>query len=507
MSIKILLLTLYPQFVSFNKLLGRILALEKGLKNIVAKAFAFSMVGNAGAKLLFTAAILVVIKVISKEQFGVANIVLAIFAITESINEMGLGVALVQKKEISKDQISALFWLSLLISFLLYPLLFFGAPLFSYFYEVQDLSPLIRVYGIVLIIYALNLVPRNLLVKDLEFKKLAIIDNIAMSAAATVMILMAYNNFGAWSIIFGDLTNRLFQLFGCFLAKPFIPALNFGFSKIKDMFYFGVYATGSRLLYNFYTHADYLIIGKVFGAEALGIYTLAYRLISDPVRTFAGIVNQVAYPTFSKLQNDIERLKKYFFTISRFSLLFTGSILVLIVVFIDWILNAGGYEKWLDAVPIAYIFAGVGIVRSISPLIPQLLNAAGQAKKNFIYSLCMSIGMPLGFFAASRISLFAVAWSWTIIYPFMVMILIFFGSSILKMSPLKFTVRFFSSLPILLVTGCVCFAIKFLLSKYYLQFPIATTVFSILFCALIIILIIFHREREVVMSLFAKRAK
>ncbi len=480
------------------------MALDKGLKNIVAKAFAFSVVGNAGAKLLFTAAILVVIKVISKEQFGVANIVLAIFAITESINEMGLGVALVQKKDISKDQISALFWLSLFISFLLYPLLFFGAPLLSYFYEVEELSSLIRVYGIVLVIYALNLVPRNLLVKELEFKKLAIVDNIAMSSAATVMILMAYNGFGAWSIIFGDITNRSMQLLGCFAAKPFIPSLFFKFSQIKAMFYFGVYATGSRLLYNFYTHADYLIIGKVFGAEALGIYTLAYRLVSDPVRTFAGVVNQVAYPTFSKLQNEMERLRKYFFTISRFSLLFTGSILILIVVFIDWILIAGGYEKWLDAVPIAYILAGVGIVRSISPLIPQLLNAAGQAKKNFIYSLCMSIGMPLGFFAASRISLFAVAWSWTIIYPFMVMILIFFGASILELTPIKFTIKFFSSLPILVVTGFTCFAIKLLLSKYHPEFPFLTTVFGVTFCALLTFLVILYREKEFVSSLFIK---
>ena len=481
------------------------MTLEKGLKKIVAKAFAFSMVGNAGAKLLFTAAILVVIKVISKEQFGVANIVLAVFAITESINEMGLGVALVQKKDIKKDHISALFWLSFFISFLLYPLLFFGAPLLSYFYEVEELTSLIRVYGIVLIIYALNLVPRNLLVKNLEFKKLAIIDNTAMSFAATVMIFMAYSGFGAWSIIFGDITNRFVQLLGCFAAKPFIPSLFFKFSQIKEMFYFGIYATGSRLLYNFYTHADYLIIGKVFGTEALGVYTLAYRLVSDPVRTFAGIVNQVAYPTFSKLQNEIGRLRKYFFTISRFSLLFTGSILVLIVVFIDWILIAGGYEKWSGAVPIAYILAGVGIVRSISPLIPQLLNAVGQARKNFIYSLCMSVGMPLSFYVASRFSLFAVAWSWTVIYPFMVMILIFFGASILELSPIKFTIKFFSSLPILAVTGFICFMIKLLLSKYHHEFPFLTTVSAVIFCSFIAILVILHREKEIVLSLFGKR--
>lgn len=478
-----------------------------GLKKTVAKAFAFSLIGNTGAKLCFMGAILAVLKIISKEEFGVANIVLAIFAITESINEMGLGVALVQKKDIRSDQISALFWLSLFISLFLYPVLFIGAPVFAHFYEVEELSPLIRVYGIVLVIYALNLVPRNTLVKELEFKKLAIIDNIAMVISSAVMIFSAWIGYGAFSIIFGDLTNRFLQMIGVYIVRPFIPRLDFGFSKIKDMFMFGLYATGSRLLYNFYTHADYLIVGKVFGAEALGVYTLAYRIIADPVRTLAGVVNQVAYPTFSKLQNDIERLKKYLFTISRFSLLFVGSLLVIIVVYIDWILTVGGYEKWLEAVPIAYIFAGVGIVRSISPLIPQLLNALGQARKNFIYSLCMAIGMPLSFLIASQINLMAVAWSWTIVYPLMVMILIFFGSSLLKYHPVKFTAKFYSSLPILGVIAALLFAIRLGFSFIYDSYPAITTISAVLLSVGTIFAIVFFKEKEMFMSLFKKGVK
>jgi len=480
---------------------------KQGLKGTVAKAFAFSLIGNTGAKLFFMGAILAVLKIISKEEFGVANIVLAIFAITESINEMGLGVALVQKKDIRSDQVSALFWLSLIISLVLYPILFVGAPIFAHFYEVEQLSPLIRTYGVVLVIYALNLVPRNNLVKDLEFKKLAIIDNVSIVTSSGVMIFSALKGYGAFSIIFGDLTNRFLQLIGCYIVRPFFPRLDLGFSKIKDMFMFGLYATGSRLLYNFYTHADYLIVGKVFGAEALGIYTLAYRIIADPVRTLAGVVNQVAYPTFSRLQNDMERLKKYFFTISRFSLLFVGSLLVIIVVYIDWILVVGGYEKWLDAVPIAYIFAGVGVVRSISPLIPQLLNALGQAKKNFIYSLCMAIGMPLSFLVASQINLMAVAWSWTIVYPLMVMILVFFGSSLLKYNPIKFTLRFYSSLPAVGIIAAICFLIRILFSFIHQSYPFISTIFAVLLSIAAVFAIVFYKEKKMLLSLFKKGKK
>ena len=481
--------------------------LEPNFKKSVAKAFVFSLIGTSGAKLFFMAAILVVLKIISKEEFGIANIVLAIFAITESINEMGLGVALVQKDRIKDSQISALFWLSFFISLTLYPILFFSAPIFAHFYGVDQLSELIRVYGVVLIIYALNLVPRNMLIKNLQFKQLALIDNISILSSSGIMIFFAWRGYGAFSIVFGDIANRFFQFVGCYIVHPFIPKFNFKFSKIKDMFFFGAYATGSKLLYNLYTHSDYLIVGKVFGLEALGIYTLAYRMIADPVRALAGVVNQVAYPTFSKLQHDKERLEKYFFTIARFSLLFVSSILVVVVVFMDWILSVGGYEKWLDAVPIAYIFAGVGIVRSISPLIPQLLNAMGQAKKNFIYSLCMVIGMPLSFLVASQISLMAVAWAWTVVYPLMVLILIFFGAAIFKQSVVSFTLKFYASLPAVGLIALLSLLIKFLAGNFYDMAPIIVTIASILLSTAVLFGIVFLKERTMLLSLFKKGGK
>jgi len=452
-------------------------------------------------------AILVVLKIISKEEFGVANIVLAIFAILESINEMGLGVALVQKDNISKNQVSSLFWLSFFISITLYPILFFLAPVFAHFYEASQLSDLIRVYGLVLIIYSLNLVPRNMLMKNLQFKQLAVIDNISMLSASVIMIFSAWKGYGAFSIVFGDIANRFFQFVGCYIVHPFVPRLTFKFSKIRDMFFFGAYATGSKLLYNLYTHSDYLIVGKVFGLEALGIYTLAYRMIADPVRALAGVVNQVAYPTFSKLQNDLERLKKYFFAIARFSLLIVSSILVVVVVFMDWILSIGGYEKWLDAVPIAYVFAGVGVVRSISPLIPQLLNAMGQAKKNFIYSLCMAVGMPLSFLVASQISLMAVAWAWTIVYPLMVFILVFFGASIFKQSVVSFIVKFYASLPTVALITFLVLLIKFGASHLYSKAPIVVSITSILLSVGVLMGIVFLKERVMFLGLLKKGDK
>ncbi len=453
---------------------------NKSFASRVAVSFLYSGVGNLLAKLAFIGAIFVVLKLISVEDFGVANIVLAIFAITESVNELGLGVALVQRKDIDRDEIDSLFWLSFGISVTIYALVFLCAPLISWFYEEPSLTALVRVYGLVLILFSLYFIPRNLMVKEMSFGQLALIDVFSLLTSSALMILLALWDYGPWSIIIGDLANRSGQFILCQLLRPYFPRFVLRFHRVRDMVSFGLYATGSRLLYNFYINADYLIVGKVFGAEALGIYTLAYRLISDPVKALANIINQVAYPAFARLQNQRERLRKYFFVIARAALSLIGVLLVIVAVYVDWGLTALDYEKWLEAVPIARIFAVTGLIRCVSPLIPQLLNAVGQARKSFYYSVATAVFMPMAFLVGAQFSLMGVAWAWSLAYPAVVMILIVIGASVLEISFFAFIFRLFAGLRVLIPAAILALALRFGLDGLYETHPQSVTLAAVL---------------------------
>lgn len=438
----------------------------------VIRSLLYSGVGTTVSKVLNVVALLVVLKLISASAFGVASIVLAIFSILRAITELGLGVAIVQAKEITREEIDSLFWLSLVVSATIFLLLAAGAPLVAWFYEEPQLTGLIQVYGLSIVAFSFYFVPKNLLTKEMSFGRIVFAENASLLSSSVVMIALAYYNFGAWAIIIGELGNRIGQLFLFHYFRPYWPAWVFNWTAIKPRVTFGLYATGSRLISNFNNNVDYLIVGKVFGSEAVAIYAVAYRIISDPVRTLASTINDVAYPAFSRLQDQLERLRTYFFTIARAGLSLIGLVLVIVAVYIGDLLVLGGYDQYLDAVPLVHVFALIGIVRCVTPIVPQLLNAMGQARLNFYYQVASAFLLPVAFVVGAQFSLMGVAWSWVIVYPLLALLLFYFGARVLETSLLALLRRIAPGGLLLLPVLAVGLGTRFLTETYLSGVPI-----------------------------------
>lgn len=429
---------------------------DQSFSSRVISSFLYSGIGNTVSKVINVVALFVVLKLISPEAFGIASIVLAIFAVVQAVTEMGLGIAIVQVDDLSRREIDSLFWLSLMLTGVLYLIIYLGAPFVMMFYDQPVLTSLIQVHGLIVVIFTFYFVPRNMLKRELLFKEIAIIDNVALLASSIIMVILAYYDFGVWAIILGEVSNRAGRFVLSQIYYPFWPKLQFNWPEIKPHVEFGLYATGSRLLYNLYSNADYLIVGRVFGAEAVGIYTFAYRIVSDTVKTLITNINEVVYPAFARLQNQIQRLQKYFFTIARTSLQLISIVLIIIALYIDEILLIAGYNEWMDAVPLIQLLSVVAVLRTVSPLVPQLLNAMGKSRLNFYYSLSNAIIMPAAFLIGSQFSLMGVGYAWLIGYPLVVLLLFYFGSQLLEVSLFSFLARSFSGIwliPLLLILG------------------------------------------------------
>lgn len=471
----------------------------------VIKSFLYSGIGNTVSKVINVVALFVVLKLISPEAFGIASIVLAIFAVVQAVTELGLGVAIVQAKSLTRRETDSLFWLSLMMTVFLYGLIYAGAPLAAAFYNQPLLTPLIQVHGLIIVIFTFYLVPRNMLKRELLFKEIVIIDNVALLSSSVIMLILAYMGFGAWAIILGEVGNRIGQLILAHIFYPYWPKIQFNFSEIKDRVQFGLYATGSRLLYNLYSNADYLIVGRIFGAEAVGIYTLAYRVIGDTVKTLTSNLNEVAYPAFARLQDEIERLRKYFFTITRASLQLNSLVLILIAVFIDEILLLGGYNQWMDAVPLIQLFAAVAVLRTVSPLVPQLLNAVGEARLNFYYSLSNTIIMPVAFLIGAQYDLIGVAWAWVIGFPVVVSLLFYFGSQALQLPFAEFIRETFSGFWLLPLILAMAIGLQTVLSRPFSAESFFIPLIGILITLSFGLAIIYWRERDTINLLRGRR--
>lgn len=473
----------------------------------VIKSFLYSGAGNTFSKVINVIGLFVVLKIISPKAFGIASIVLAIYAVIQAVTELGLGVAIVQAKELSRREKDSLFWISLFLTLFIYLLIYLFAPIAATFYNQPLLTELIQVHGLIIVLFTFYFVPRNMLKRDLHFKEITIIDNVSLILSTILMVILGYMGFGAWSIIGAEVGNRVGQLIITQFYYPFWPRFQFNWNEIKEKVFFGLYATGSRLLYNLYSNADYLIVGRIFPPEALGIYTFAYRIVSDTLKTLTSNLNEVAYPAFSRLQKEVKRLQLYFFTLARGSMQLNSIVLILIALFIDDILLFTGFDEWMDAVPIIQLLAASSILRTVSPLVPQLLNAVGEAKLNFYYSLFNTIIMPIAFLVGAQFGLLGIGWAWLVGYPIVVLLLFYFGSRSLEVSLFYFIRKSFAGfwlLPFLLAVGL---GIQFSFNSVLGEGSLITPLFGIPAILGLGIYIIYKREKETIDLLRGKIKK
>ena len=142
----------------------------------VLKSFLFFGAGNASTRVLNAIALIYALKELSQADLGLATLVMAILAIVQAATELGLGAAVVQRKELSREQLDSLFWVGLVLSCAVYGVIALSAPLAARFYDSPELSPMLMVYGSAIVISALFVVPRSLMVRDLHFGRLAVID-------------------------------------------------------------------------------------------------------------------------------------------------------------------------------------------------------------------------------------------------------------------------------------------------------------------------------------------
>ncbi len=474
---------------------------ESSFARRVASSVLYSGVGSVTARLLNAGALFYTLKVISEEQFGIAALALAFFSTTKALTELGLGTALVQEKRIGRTQVDSLFWTSFLLSVVVYGLIYIAAPFVADFYDTPVLSSMIRVYMIAIIAFSFYMISSKLLMRDLEFKKLAISDNVALASSAGLMIYLAYAGWGAWAIILAELANKIGQMAFSMLYKPYFPRFHYSYKQVKHLIEFGLYTTGSNFFQKFYMNADYLIIGKFFSMELVGIYSFAYRLVFDTVKELSNVINRVAYPAFAKLQHEIPRLRNYFFTMSRASMLLVGTVMVIIGTYIDWFLPLVGYEKWMDAVPYMRIFVAVGIIQCLVTLLPKLINAKGEARFIFYFTSANAVLLPAGFLIASQFSMMAVALVWLTIYPLASLVIVYFGAQLTETRVWEFGFKSIAAFATLIPLAVFAYGVRLGIEYLFGEASLAGVILASVFVFSITAAVIWFREKEAIQAI------
>ena len=329
---------------------------------------------------------LILARVLFPEDYGIIGMAVVFTSIIGVFNEMGLGAALIQRKEeeLSRDHFNTAFWSGLVVSFFIYAfILIVVSPFAAFFFNEPILKDIIPVLSIGILITPINVVHKAKLNRRMDFKKISFISITSTVLAGILAVILALNGAGVWSLVFNAVTSILVSMPLWFLATKWWPELRFSKSAFRDIFGFGIYTTGTKLFGTINRQIDYLIVGKLLGSVALGLYSFAFLLTSVIRAQIVYIIDQVLYPLFSKIQDEPEKLKRYFLKIMRANIFIIYPIMLGIILFSDIFIPFLFGSKWIEAIPIV-VYLSVGVI--ISTLVSSssvLIRASGKPSLEF----------------------------------------------------------------------------------------------------------------------------
>ena len=278
------------------------------LKQKAAKGVLWSTVERFSVQGVQFLIMIVMARLLTPHDYGLIGMLAIFIAVAQSLIDSGFSQALIRKQDRTEADNNTVFYFNIVVSTLLYLILYASAPFVADLYNTPQLCPVMRVVCLSIIFNSLAVVQRALLTIRIDFKTQA---KAALTAAVTsgaVGITMAYHGLGVWSLVTQQLLNLGINTGLLWLLSKWRPRLMYSWRSFHELFAFGSKLLASGLLDTVYRNIYPIIIGKLFSASSLGHYTRAHQFSEFPSSNLTGIIQRVTYPVLCEIQNDDARL-------------------------------------------------------------------------------------------------------------------------------------------------------------------------------------------------------
>lgn len=327
-------------------------------------------------------------------DFGLMAIMMVVIGFSQAFQDMGVSNAIIQRPEISHTQLSSLYWLNIVAGAVLTLIVIAIAPLVAMFYEEPRITSLMILLSSTFILVAIGNQYRVLCQKNLNFRTMEIINVSTSAVSFIVAAVMAYKGYGVLTLVWAMITQAalsslLFLWIG--LKHYHKPSLVYRHSELEGFYGFGMYQMGERSINYISANADKILIGKLVGINAVGFYNLAWQLIIFPLSKINPIINKVAFPVYSKVQNDSATLNRYYTLNVKLLSLVTMPLVAFLMFFSNEVVGLVFGEGWDTTASLLPILALVGILRALGNPGGALILAKGRADVGFWWNIGWAI--------------------------------------------------------------------------------------------------------------------
>jgi PST family polysaccharide transporter len=398
-----------------------------------------------GGKLMVFISTIVLARLLAKEDFGLVGYAVTAISFLDVISDFGIGAALVYYPD-DKRRASTAFWLNLLVRVVLFGVAWVLAPLAGIYFRDDRVVSITRALAATFPIDALGDIHGWVLRKRLDFSRTVIPDFLSAITKGLASIIFAALGYGAWSLVWGQVAGAVASSAVMWFITLWNPSFEFDFAMAKGLLSYGVHIVGVAFLAMLLQNLDYLLIGRYLGAEALGVYTLAYRLPDLVVLQFARILSTVLFPLYTRMRDIPGSLARGFYLTTRYVSLVTLPLGIGLALVAKPFTLVAFTDKWEEAIPIlqwlaiysmllslaynagsAYkaegrpqVLTGLSIIR-LAMLFPALWWAVTGAQSivavGWMQALVAFIGGAINMFAAARLLGLPLRDLWDAIFP------------------------------------------------------------------------------------------
>ncbi len=395
------------------------------LKRRTAHNAAWSTISMSIRVLLTILSMPVLARLLSPEDFGVAALATLVTEVVVLFGEFGLQSALIQRKKVYRLDLNTAFWSEFGLSILLAAFLVVTAEYFAIFFNQAVLDQVLYVTAVGIVLTSLTVVHRTVLARTMNFKVLSIIEITSSISRTSCAIMLAFIGYGFWSLVIAALIGFIVTAVMRFYYFPWIPTLRFSSARFKRMFSYGKHIFADNLLNYFSSNMDLIVIGKRLGTEALGYYQIAFTIPDLVRKNTQQVLTRVLFPSYSRVQDEPERLKKGFFsTISSVALITFPALFGLAAIAPTFIPFYFG-EQWSSIIIPVQLLCIAASARTIMAMCGPLIHARGRPDLTMKMSavripflfLVLTIGSYWGIYGvALSVMIFFMLWMLIFLY-------------------------------------------------------------------------------------------
>jgi teichuronic acid exporter len=288
---------------------------------------------------------IILARILMPEEFGLLGILTVFMTLSNVFVDGGFSAALINKKDTTEEDYNTVFYTNIVISILIYILIFFTSRYIAVFFNNPEIEGLLKIIGLNVLLVSFSVIHRTMVVKSLNFRILTLVSLISVFISAACAIYMAYNGFGVYSLVYRLIIGEAMTVILFWILNKWRPKFIFSKKSFNELFNYGVNLFLSNLLNKLHTNIYFILIAKYFSPIQLGYYTRANSFNELASINISSTINRVSFSTLSKNDDKLDRFNKFIFfqnvnylltSISMAMLFFASKEIILLLLSNKW---------------------------------------------------------------------------------------------------------------------------------------------------------------------------